>query len=251
MLGVQVAARQGSVAASVPNKSGKRNTQPNRRLYPVEQYRGSELPRFGMSTKPGKAVRIGRWGGMRRTGSVRPPFESAMGGCNLSMCSSADSRGICKMGSLLVPRRQFLRGIGSLVVCAPAVVRSPSLMRISARFCVSGRPLPPWAITQDALALLQHEMERRFAEKLFGQDSRPAGAENAVLPRSPVVADAKITALWELRTWFGPRGSPPKPFEDLPAEVRAGLLSMFGACPDAGSGPRAARFSSVAARESD
>ena len=112
----------------------------------MEQYRGSELPRFGMSTKPGKAVRIGRWGGMRRTRSVRPPFELAMGGCNLSMCSSADSRGICKMGSLLVPRRQFLRGIGSLVVCAPAVVRSSSLMRISARFCVSGCALPPRAI---------------------------------------------------------------------------------------------------------
>jgi hypothetical protein len=203
-----------------------------------------------MSTKPGKAVRIGRWGGMRRTRSVRPPFELAMGGCNLSMCSSADSRGICKMGSLLVPRRQFLRGIGSLVVCAPAVVRSPSLMRISAKFCVSDESVRPWATTEDALAWLQQEMERRFAETLFGQDSRPAEAENAVMPRSPVVAEAKITALWELRTWFGPRGSPPKPFEDLPAEVRAGLLSMFRACPDAGSGPWAARFSRVAARES-
>ena len=211
---------------------------------------GKNSPDLGCPRSMARLLELGVGCGMRRTRSVRPPFESATGGCNLSMCSSADSRGICKMGSLLVPRRQFLRGIGSLVVCAPAVVRSPSLMRISARFCVSGRALPPWAITQDALALLQHEMERRFAETLFGQDSRPAEAENAVLPRSPVVAEAKITALWELRTWFGPRGSPPKPFEDLPAEVRAGLLSMFGVCPDAGSGPWAARFSSVAARES-
>ncbi len=153
------------------------------------------------------------------------------------------------MGSLLVPRRQFLRGIGSLVVCAPAVVHASSLMRISAKLCVSDWSARPWATTEDALAWLQHEMERRFDETLFGQDNRPAEAENAVLPPSPV-AEAKITALWELRTWFGPRGSPPKPFEDLPAEVRAGLLSMFGACPNEGSGPWAAQVASFAARES-
>jgi hypothetical protein len=154
------------------------------------------------------------------------------------------------MGSLIIPRRQFLRGLASLAVCAPAVVRASNLMGVSARFCVSAPAFPPWATTQDALALLQHEMERRFAETLFGEDSRSAEAESGAPTRSPVVAEAKITALWELRMSFGPRGSPPKPLEDLPAEVRAGLFSMFGACPDAGSEPWAARFSSVAAQES-
>jgi hypothetical protein len=74
-------------------------------------------------------------------------------------------------------------------------------------------------------------MERRFAETLFGEDSRLAEAENGVPTRSSLVAQAKMTALWELRTLLGPRGSPPKPFEDLPAEVRAGVFSMLGASP--------------------
>jgi hypothetical protein len=153
------------------------------------------------------------------------------------------------MGSLTVQRRQFLRGLGSLAVCAPAVVRAPSLMGVSARFCWSSSAAPPWTAPQEALALLQHEMERRFAETLFGPENISAEGENSVLTPSPV-AEAKTTALWELRTLFGPRGSPPKPLEDLPAEVRAGLSSMFGACPDAGSGAWAARFRSSAARTS-
>jgi hypothetical protein len=70
-------------------------------------------------------------------------------------------------------------------------------------------------------------MERRFAETLFGAENLSAEAENSVLTRSPLVAEANITALWELRTLFGPRGAPPKPLEDLPAEVRADLFSML------------------------
>ena len=135
------------------------------------------------------------------------------------------------MSSLVVPRRQFLRALGSLAVCAPAVVPATSLMRISARFCISARALPPWATTQDALALLQHEMERRFAESLFGEHGRAAEADSGVPMRSPVAAEANMTALWELRTLFGPRGSPPKALEDLPAELQAGLFSMFGPAP--------------------
>ena len=154
------------------------------------------------------------------------------------------------MGSLIVPRRQFLRGLASLGVCAPAVVRASSLMGVSARFCWSSRAAPPWAASQEALALLQHEMERRFAETLFGAENLSAEAEGAVLSRSPVVAEAKITALWELRTLFGPRGSPPKALEELPAEVRAGLSSMFGACSDASSEARATRFPRFGARTS-
>jgi hypothetical protein len=140
------------------------------------------------------------------------------------------------MGSLAIPRRRFLRGLASLAVCAPAVVRAPSLMGVSARFCGSYRATPPWTTPQEALAMLQHEMERRFAETLFGTENLSAEAENSVLARRPVIAETKTTELWELRTLFGRRGSPPKPLEDLPAEVRAGLSSMFGACPDASSG---------------
>ena len=154
------------------------------------------------------------------------------------------------MRSLAVTRRQFLRGLASLAVCAPAVVRAPSLMGISARFCWSSRAAPPWTAPQEALALLQHEMERRFTETLFGAENLSAEAEDCVMSQGPVVAEAKTTELWELRTLFGPRGSPPKPLDDLPAEVRAGLSSMFGTCSDASSGPRTARFPSFAARTS-
>ena len=72
-------------------------------------------------------------------------------------------------------------------------------------------------------------LEHRFAETLFGQEGLLAEYEGAVAIFSPVVVEARITALWELRTWFGPRGSPPTPFEELPAEVQANLVSMFGA----------------------
>ena len=153
------------------------------------------------------------------------------------------------MGSLIVPRRQFLRGLASLVVCAPAVVRASSLMRVSPQYSVFAPAAPQWATTRDALAILQHEMERRFAEMLFGAETLAAEAENGVPTRSPVVAEAKITALWELRTWFGPRGWPPKPFEELPPEARADLFAMLGPPADIGSEPWTARFSSFEARE--
>jgi hypothetical protein len=153
------------------------------------------------------------------------------------------------MSSLIVPRRRFLRGLVSSAVCAPAVVRASSLMAVSARFCASAGAAPPWAAGQDALALLQHEMERRFAETLFGAESLSAEAENDLPTPNPMVAEAKITALWELRTWFGPRGSPPKRFDELPAEVRAGLFSMFGASPAVGSASWAARFAAFSERK--
>jgi hypothetical protein len=137
-------------------------------------------------------------------------------------------RGLRRMDSLVVPRRRLLKGLASLAVCAPAVVRASNIMRVSARFCVSSHATPPWPATQDALALLQQEMERRFAETLFGAEGLSAEAENVIPTCSPRVTEAKLTALWELRTSFGPRGSPPKALEDLPAEVRAGLASMFG-----------------------
>lgn len=141
------------------------------------------------------------------------------------------------MGSLNVPRRQFLRGFASLTICAPAVVRASRLMRVSARFY---RPSPPPALRvapQDALALLQHEMERRFTETLFGEENVPAEPQHPVLADRAPAAEAKITALWELRMLFGPRGSPPRPLEDLPADARASLFSILRARPDPGVEP--------------
>ena len=206
----------------------------------------SELPRFGMCTKAEDPVRS--TSGWHRAIEIRAPVVAGdLGGMQLVRVFSASPRGLAKMDSLIVPRRQFLRGLASLAICAPAVVRASNLMGISARFGAS-YAAPPSAAAQDALALLQHEMERRFAETLFGAENLSAD-ENSVLTRSPLVAEANITALWELRTLFGPRGAPPKPLEDLPAEVRADLFSMLGACPDAGSEPWAARLSSFAAQE--
>jgi hypothetical protein len=165
--------------------------------------------------------------GIRRAISVHPASVRPGTGCNWRRVSISAYLGTKRMSSLFVPRRRFLRGLASLAVCAPPVVRASSLMPISARYCPSAHAAPPWATPQDALALLQHELERRFAESLFGAEGLSPEAENGASPRSPIVAEAKITALWQLRTWFGPRGSPPKPFEELPAEVRAGLLSIL------------------------
>jgi hypothetical protein len=123
-------------------------------------------------------------------------------------------------------------------------------MGVSARFCWSSRAAPPWTASQEALALLQHEMERRFTETLFGVENLSAEAEGYVMSQDPVVAEAKITELWQLRTLFGPRGSPPKALEDLPAEIRACLSSMFGTYSDASSGARATRFPRFGARTS-
>jgi hypothetical protein len=120
-------------------------------------------------------------------------------------------------------------------------------MQVSTRFYGSSSLPPPLVATQDALALLQQEMERRFAETLFGAETLSAEEENAIAAQRPVLAEIKITALWELRTSFGPRGSPPKSFAELPAEVRANLFSVSGACPDAGYEPWAARTCSSAA----
>jgi hypothetical protein len=122
-------------------------------------------------------------------------------------------------------------------------------MGVSARFCGSALAIPPWS-TEDALALLQREMERRFAETLFGAEVLSAEAEPPLPACSSVVAEAKITALWELRTLFGSRGSPPKRLEDLPAEVRAGLSSMFGSHAGGSSDASATRFCGFAAHES-
>jgi hypothetical protein len=115
-------------------------------------------------------------------------------------------------------------------------------MAISAKFCGSTGVIPPWATPQEALAWLQHEIERRFAETLFGQEGLLAEAEGDVPTWNPVVAETKTTALWELRTRFGPRGSPLKPLEELPADLWADLFSAVGASPGAHSGVGSAPF---------
>jgi hypothetical protein len=133
------------------------------------------------------------------------------------------------MKSFIIPRRQFLRGFVSVAVCGPAVVRTSSLMRISARYCTSAQSAPAWAATRDAVALLQYEMERRFDETLFGAARLPEEDKYIAPVPSRVFAEAKTTALWEFRTWFGPRGSPPRLLQELPANVHANLFSMLEA----------------------
>ena len=139
------------------------------------------------------------------------------------------------MGSLVAPRRQFLCGLAAAAICAPAVVRASSLMNVSARFCASAGAASSWGTTEEVVACLQHEMERRFAETLFGAENLSSDAEIAHLAWRPIVADARITALWELRTRFGLRGARPKPLEEIPAEMRASLLSMLEASRDLGA----------------
>ena len=184
---------------------------------------------------------------------IRAPAVRVVDGWlqEVSRIHQQTARELRKMSSLLVARRRFLSGLASAAVCAPAVVRASSLMGISARFCGSAGVAPPWASTREALAWLQNEMERRFAETLFGQEGLSAEAEGPVRTSSPVVAEAKITALWALRTRFGPRGSPPKPLEELPADVWADLFSMVGASSDVGSQARRARFSGLSAARKD
>lgn len=151
-------------------------------------------------------------------------------GClQLLTCIFSVRLGTMKMDSLIVPRRRFLQGLASATVCAPAVVRASSLMAVSSKFSDAASAAPQWATTQESLALLQRALDYRFVETLFGEEALSAEAEEAVLTLRPAVAEAKTTALWKLRTWFGPRGSPPTPFEELPAEVQAALASMFGA----------------------
>jgi hypothetical protein len=202
-----------------------------------------------MSTGPNIAARIG--GKCRKAIEIRgPAVVDDVGETQSERVFIRKHRRLRRMGSLVVPRRRLLKSLASLAVCAPAVVCASNIMRVSARFYASSRATPPRAATQDALVLLQQEMERRFAETLFGADGLSAEAENVIPSCSPIVTEAKITALWELRTLFGPRGSPPKALEDLPAEVRAGLASMFGSHVEGSSEASAARFSGFAAHKS-
>ena len=80
---------------------------------------------------------------------------------------------------------------------------------------------------------------------LFGAENVSAEAEERHPGPVPVFAETKITAFCELGASFGPQGTPPKSFEDLPAEVRAGLSSMLGSCPEASSDASAATFSGL------
>jgi len=117
-------------------------------------------------------------------------------------------------------------------------------MRISAEFG-SSSAAAPWATAEEAVAWVQHEMERRFAQAMFDQAGPPRAERGAGPVKSFAASDPKITELWRLRTWFGDRGesqrsefaddwvlretrSARKPFAELPAEVQAGIVSAFG-----------------------
>ena len=148
------------------------------------------------------------------------------------------------MGSLTVPRRQFLRGLASLAVCAPAVVRASSLMGISARFCWSSRAAPRWTAPQEALALLQHEMERRFTETLFGAENLLSGGRR--LRREPGSRrrrseDYRVVGTSNLvrASWFASQAarrsagrSPGRSFFDVWGLLRCKLSDMGGEVPE-------------------
>ena len=127
-----------------------------------------------------------------------------------------------RMGSLVVPRRRFLRGLASLAVCAPAVVRASNLMEVSAKFCGSSHMTLPSGSHSGGARPVAARNGAPIRRNAVRRRNSSAEVEESVVTRRPVIAEAKITALWELRTSFGPRGSPPKLLEDLPAEVRAG-----------------------------
>ena len=233
MFGAEAAARQGAgrdlAVCFVRDRSPQIRAIANPGLYPRVGCRRSISPDLGCPPSRTMLLRF-KLSGTGRATFARPPPEGRRPPATDDVYPSARTWGPGKMGSLIVPRRRFLQNLASATVCSPAVVRASSLMAVSAKFSSSviAAP-PPWATTQEALALLQRALECRFAETLFGQEGLSAEAEGAVPAFSPVVAESRMTALWELRTWFGPRGSPPKPFEELPAGVQAALVSMFGA----------------------
>jgi hypothetical protein len=220
--------------------------------------RCSELPRFGMSTKRDKAARIAARGGIRTIEIRAPGVSIGAGGMQLSSCIHQQSAGDCKGWVLFMPR-----GVNS----SEAWPRSQFARQRSCAHRAS------WGLAPDFAALYTRlrrgpplrtrspccsmkwsadSPKRCSAQTIFQRSlstpSRP-GAPSSRKPRlrRAVVAEAKTTALWELRTLFGPRGSPPRPLEDLPAEVRAGLFSMFGAGPDGNSQASAATFSTYCA----
>ncbi len=129
--------------------------------------------------------------------------------CNCRVYSLSSARRLRTMGPRIIPRRQLLQAFASLAVCAPAVVRAPSLMGISARFCGSYRATPPWTAPQEALALLQHEMERRFAETLFGAENISAEAENPVLTGRPLSQKRRLPSCGSCERCSGLEVRPP------------------------------------------
>jgi hypothetical protein len=249
MLGAEGVPRQGVSGMALsevpiePRKSAQRERQDETGGCAKIMTAAPNSPDLGCPQSPTSLLELG--GKCRKAIGIRVSVVVGdVGEMQLARVFIRKHRELRRMGSFVVPRRRLLKGLASLAACAPAVVRASNIMRVSARFCACSHPAPPSAATRDALARLQHEMERRFAETLFGAEGLSAEAESVIPTCSPIATEAKITALWELRTSFGPRGSPPKALEDLPAEVRAGLASMFGSHAE---GSSAARFSGFAA----
>jgi hypothetical protein len=147
------------------------------------------------------------------------------------------------MISLVLRRRQFLSGMASLAICAPAIVRASSLMPVSTKHLGS---VAPWATAEEALGWVQRELERRFADLLFGEENSSSTDDGVAPNESLAIADLKTTALWELRTRLSPYVSrppdlyragsvidwaewKPRPFAELPAHIQASVVSTLGA----------------------
>src|ERR1700722_9861693 len=125
----------------------------NRRLRVVRTVALSS-PDLGCPRSPTMLLELSMERHKNNRGPGAPSSASALAECNCRRVLISTTRGLPTMGSLVVPRRRFLRGLASLGVFAPAVVRASSLM-VSARFCRSSRVTPACAATQEALALLQ------------------------------------------------------------------------------------------------
>ena len=121
-----------------------------------------------------------------------------------------------RLGSPFARRRSCARR--ALWRSAPDFAVLPARLR-------HGRPLrtrSPCCSTKWSVDLPKRCLARRVFQRRLKTPSRP-GTRSSQKPRSQRCGSCG--------RWFGPRGSPPKPFEELPAEVRAGLFSMFGASP--------------------
>ena len=170
MLGAKGATRQG-VSAPPPSFGSDRTTQTraselpqrNRRLSRGSAIDFSKLPRFGMSTKPASAARIRDWLRLRKSRSVRRWLALAIGRMQLSGRIHQQAPGDSERWVLLPSR-----GVNSYEVSPRSLFarRRSSALRASWGSAPDFAGLPArrrrWTATQEALALLQHEMERRF-----------------------------------------------------------------------------------------
>ena len=169
---------------------------PNRTLgcAQVERHCEPNSPDLGCARSPTMLLRFEV--GWNRPSEIRAPAPEAARAVWQSAtdaCTHQQRLGIPKMSSLIVPRRQFLQGLASAVVCAPAVVRASSLMAVSARFSVSAGPRSAMGDAPRKRSPAAARNGASIRRNAVWPEGLSAEAEDAVPTRSPVVAEAKIT----------------------------------------------------------